>query len=169
MAVLNEQWLNNLLLKFALDARALEILKNPDPFSRSTLFGHITSSGLVINDNKALLVFHPHLSQWLQPGGHIDDGESPVEAAIREVYEETGLLCSLAKNNVDLVDVDIHQIPANIKKNECQHWHMDLCFLLTPKKKLIQLEQLDFEWFSFDRIINTRILRAIKLVQKNQD
>ena len=46
---------------------------------------------------------------------------------------------------------------------------MDLCFLLTPKKKLIQLEQLDFEWFSFDRIINTRILRAIKLVQKNQD
>lgn len=44
MAVLNEQWLNNLLLKFAFDVRAVEILKNPDPFSRSTLFGHITSS-----------------------------------------------------------------------------------------------------------------------------
>ncbi|MCE7526847.1 NUDIX hydrolase [Polynucleobacter sp. IMCC 30228] len=163
MAVLNEQWVNNLLLKLALDARALAILKNPDPFSRSTLLGHVTSSGLVIHNNKALLVFHPYLSQWLQPGGHIDKGESPVDAAIREVYEETGLLCSLATSNIDLVDIDIHQIPENLKKNECQHWHIDLCFLLIPEKKLTPPDPLDFEWFDFNLITNARILRAIKL------
>lgn len=30
-------------------------------------------------------------NQWSMPGGKIEDGESPVEAARREVHEETGL------------------------------------------------------------------------------
>ena len=28
---------------------------------------------------------------WLQPGGHIETGEAPEHAAVREVREETGL------------------------------------------------------------------------------
>lgn len=32
-----------------------------------------------------------HASQWALPGGRIDEGESPVEAALRETDEEVGL------------------------------------------------------------------------------
>ena len=32
--------------------------------------------------------------RWITPGGGIDPGESPIEAAVRELYEETGLLVS---------------------------------------------------------------------------
>ena len=32
---------------------------------------------------------------WLPPGGHIEPNELPDEAAVREVFEETGVRCEL--------------------------------------------------------------------------
>ena len=33
--------------------------------------------------------------QWGLPGGRVEEGETPVEAARREVHEETGIRCEL--------------------------------------------------------------------------
>ena len=35
-------------------------------------------------------------ARWLTPGGGIDPGEAPIEAAVRELAEETGLIVSQA-------------------------------------------------------------------------
>lgn len=40
---------------------------------------------------EVLLVRHRRLGTWLPVGGEIEPGETPAEAAVRELYEETGL------------------------------------------------------------------------------
>lgn len=32
-------------------------------------------------------------NRWCFPGGHIENGETPKQAAVREVFEETGIRC----------------------------------------------------------------------------
>jgi 8-oxo-dGTP pyrophosphatase MutT (NUDIX family) len=42
-------------------------------------------------DQRFLLVRHSHRNEWVAPGGAIDPDESPQDAVVREVWEETGL------------------------------------------------------------------------------
>lgn len=49
-----------------------------------------TATGLIIWDNKIVLVEHKNRG-WELPGGHIEDGESIIEALTRELHEEAGL------------------------------------------------------------------------------
>ncbi len=137
------------------------ILTSSNPFARTTQEGHITASGLVIHENKVLLIFHPYIKRWFQPGGHIDEGESPVDAAIREVYEETGFVCSSESEIPELIDIDIHEIPANPKKAEGPHLHIDLLYKLKFLRQEESTEDISCKWFSFDQVESIRIQRAL--------
>ena len=52
---------------------------------------HFTTSVYILKKAQILLLMHPKLKKWLPPGGHIEKNETPIEAARREVDEETGL------------------------------------------------------------------------------
>lgn len=49
----------------------------------------------VVHRGRVLLHFHPKIGLWLPPGGHVEHGELPDDAAVREVLEEAGVRCRL--------------------------------------------------------------------------
>ena len=53
------------------------------------------AGGLVVRDDRILLVHRPKYDDWTFPKGKAEDGESYEECALREVQEETGLACEL--------------------------------------------------------------------------
>lgn len=52
-----------------------------------------SSAVIILEDDqqKALIVKANYKAHWTLPGGMIDAGETPKQAAVREVYEEVGL------------------------------------------------------------------------------
>ncbi len=51
---------------------------------------------------RILLILHKRLGTWLPVGGEIETGETPSEAAVRELREETGLVGSFRR----VVEID---------------------------------------------------------------
>ncbi|HEX7003881.1 MAG TPA: NUDIX domain-containing protein [Trueperaceae bacterium] len=51
------------------------------------------AGGVVVNDEGKVLLIRHFNGTWVFPKGHVDPGETPLEAALREVVEEAGVEC----------------------------------------------------------------------------
>jgi len=110
---------------------------------------HVTSSAIVAGPRGTVLHLHKRLGLWLQPGGHIEPGETPADGARREAEEETGLAVRHPEGGPRLVHVDVHPGPKG-------HTHLDVRFLLeaddadpVPQGD----ESPDVRWFTWDEAI----------------
>lgn len=135
--------------------------------SRKNFRGHLTGSALCMDpaSEKVLLVHHRSLDLWIQPGGHLEPGELPLDAALREFKEETGIesfhLSPFHRRNEHPLDIDTHFIPANPKKNEPAHYHHDFLYLVIAEKASardlkasINLEELHAHlWVGLDELV----------------
>ncbi len=52
---------------------------------------HTTSTAYVVARGHTLLIWHRKLRMWLPTGGHSEPNEDPVQTALREALEESGL------------------------------------------------------------------------------
>lgn len=96
-----------------------------------------TASAYIVYKNKILLRMHDKYNFWLPPGGHIELDEDPMQAAIREAKEETGLDITLwdgnKKVNLNQED-DIELIPpVSLNKHQTSptHAHINLAYFAT--------------------------------------
>jgi 8-oxo-dGTP pyrophosphatase MutT (NUDIX family) len=104
--------------------RILEELDGLDhPFDRFAGLVHVTGSALVVGRRGLVMHLHRRLGRWMQPGGHLDPGEEPWNAAIRESEEETGIPTSHPPEGPMMVHVDVHPAAAG-------HVHLDLRYLV---------------------------------------
>jgi 8-oxo-dGTP pyrophosphatase MutT (NUDIX family) len=121
-----------------------ELSRLTRPFDREADPVHFTASAIVIGSRGVLLHLHKRIRRWLQPGGHIDPGETPVQAALREASEETGLEVALAGGRRELFHLDVHTAYAG-------HIHLDLRYLLEAPDRdpaPVEGESQEVAWFT---------------------
>lgn len=102
----------------------------PDPWLR-TLPLHFTASALVVHreTRRVLLRWHAKHGLWLQVGGHGDPGETdPLEIALREAAEETGLADLVPWPDAALRHAVVCDVRASA--TEPYHEHADLRYIL---------------------------------------
>ncbi len=126
---------------------ALDILHSHAPEK-----GHITTSAMIVNKTHHVLAIH-HIkhNMWLLPGGHVDAGETPLQACIREVEEEVGII---VKPRIDqaFLDVDVHPIK---DKAGHVHWHIDLRYDFEVTETGLDLAEREIagaEWVSISEL-----------------
>jgi len=95
----------------------------PHPFDRHAALTHVTASAVVVGPRGVLLHRHRRLRRWMQPGGHLEPGETPEDGARRECEEETGLVLAHPAGTPVLVHVDVHEAADD-------HVHLDIRYLL---------------------------------------
>jgi 8-oxo-dGTP pyrophosphatase MutT (NUDIX family) len=119
----------------------------PSPLDRHADPTHLTGSALVVGPAGVVLHLHKRLGMWLQPGGHLEAGEAPWEAARREAEEETGLRFARWAVPPPLAHLDVHAGGGG-------HVHLDLRYTLTvegdPTPRPAPGESRQVSWFSWD-------------------
>jgi len=153
-----------------------------------------TAAGYVVSNRKVLLVAHKQLRKLLPPGGHLRqnaDGmfvESPEEAAIREVREETGLDVVILGKRYAFhgSDEEVLLIPKSmhIHPIDERHDHYGFDFFCVPKSAVKEPKGGEkCRWFSKEELINypsntkpelpahvkATAIRAIKKLSKREE
>jgi 8-oxo-dGTP pyrophosphatase MutT (NUDIX family) len=107
----------------AKDRFLAELGRLADPYDEHADPTHVTASAIVVGARGTVLHLHKRLGRWMQPGGHIDAGETPPEGARREAAEELGLEVRHPDGGPRLIHIDVHEAALG-------HTHLDLRYLL---------------------------------------
>lgn len=93
------------------------------------------------DDGKVLLVKNTYRDKWVFPGGLVDKGERPYDAAVREVLEETNLRVELTSPPVVTLDPTLRRVEFTYRAK-----FVDGC---TPDElKIDYIEIVDSGWFA---------------------
>lgn len=118
-----------------------------------------TASAIVVREGKVLFMNHEKLGQWIQPGGHIEENETPDQGAKREVMEETGFEIKFIDGDQPRNFSEEEDLPTpfnvNIHRIRENHLHCDFIYLAEVsgrKEATHSHEHNGLKWFSREEL-----------------
>ena len=116
---------------------------------------HFTSTGYIVYEHQVLLHLHKKINQYLPPGGHVEANETPVDAVLREIKEETGLDVDLLTtvNSNSFSYPSTIPVPEQILLENINdpiigfHQHIDFIYYCIPKNP----PNVSNSWIWFDK------------------
>lgn len=126
------------------------------------------ASAFIINpqNKKILLVKHSDYDKWLQPGGHIENQETPEEAAIREVYEETGIKITLLGERFPREDDFIRPLGIQCNRKDGKRF-IDIIYAAKPniidEKPKLNDESTEIGWFTRQELERIPVFNDVKI------
>ncbi len=115
---------------------------------------------------KILLVKHKDYNRWTQPGGHIEKGEIPEEAAIRETYEETGIKVKILGERFPREEDYIRPLGIQRNRSKTGETYIDIIYPAVPIHDIepkINDESTDIRWFSREELDDIKVFEDIKI------
>ena len=100
-----------------------------------------------------LMIYNKKLGKWLQPGGHIEGDETPLDTAKREVKEETGIEFNpIGTKFMDSIE------PIAVEKYETKIGpQIDIQFVGKPiNKTIINNEHNNAQWISLSKLMESQ-------------
>ena len=118
------------------------------------------------NNNEVLLMYNKKLNKWLQPGGHIEGLETPIETAIRETKEETGIDIKVV--GPSFINGKYEPIATERYINKVGDM-IDIQYLAIPlNKELLNDENNNVKWYSINELkTETNVDEEIKIKVEN--
>ena len=127
-----------------------------------------TTSAFIMHptEPKILLLLHIRLGKWLQPGGHVELNENPLQALHHELIEETGLQPNdydiiepaeqpnITNKNTNLLPLPFFFNDHLFKQGE-SHRHIDICYLIKAKTTKLTKDPdgaSEIAWLSINEI-----------------
>jgi ADP-ribose pyrophosphatase YjhB (NUDIX family) len=121
----------------------------------------IVVAACVVNDDRVLLVWHKRHREWLPPGGHVEVDETPDDAVVREVKEETGLDVAFIDDRLPVVVQNVkRQLPVPFfadVHSVGDHDHCCFYYLVRPQRAgqsvILKLSEVEnFGWFEESKL-----------------
>ncbi|HSW48020.1 MAG TPA: NUDIX domain-containing protein [Candidatus Saccharimonadales bacterium] len=125
---------------------------------------------------KVLLIHHKKFGKWVQPGGHIEQFENPIECAIREIKEETGLDISFITDSIKTtserdsflpIPEFLMEYPIAEHEDEPAHFHIDINYVVKVKEQMLKVskrEAHDIGWFRKSEALKLPIHENTKII-----
>jgi 8-oxo-dGTP pyrophosphatase MutT (NUDIX family) len=109
-----------------------------------------TAAGIVLDgDGRLLLGRRADTGRWAIPGGIVDPGEEPADCAVREIFEETGVIAIPER----LVETGISQPITYPNGDQVQYLELTFrCRAVGGKARVNDSESVEVAWFSLDAL-----------------